>query len=439
LVSRTASPGCGAQAKAAEVHIACDGAPFEIEPEQVMLAWKFHFILSTTNGHIWSPLCALSKATRAAFRSHNEQQQNSWTGDRKMYFVIPLRERPATAQGKSGRDDATRTMPSIDWTLMQQTARLAEESIHFSPASFLQRCSSSSSSSSSAIIKAEAEDEPKAMLHLDRPIFPSQEDEKNNNPATSFCLTTKDKRELIMEEPLALYTTYAPERFYLFLRSRPDLTPASPFSGIRIRAIEHAENVNVRFGSFSSSFIASHDPFINDGLQDAPPSSSLAGGKDDDRMVNTFASHYRNRYGVEVREDQILLEASFLSHPKNLLRPPSVASGSSDEGEGADDESENRNKRTLRRATLYLLPELCCVHPISGKLLREAFLLPYVLWKAEFFFLVDEFIENVGWSPRTSQTACTSRPTHTNAFPLSHSSSLCSLVCLIPLVGLHSS
>jgi hypothetical protein len=83
--------------------------------------------------------------------------------------------------------------------------------------------------------------------------------------------------------------------------------------------------------------------------------------------------------------DQPLIEVCYLTHAKNLLRPSEESPHSSATVAG---------KKPVRQTTLFLVPELCRVHPIGGRWLIDALSLPSILWKTEAMFLIDEFVHN---------------------------------------------
>jgi hypothetical protein len=344
-----------------------------LEPEQVVLAWKFHFVFSTIADPARPALGDLASRTRAAF-SYSSSAADGHSpppppsphiapstpvdmsaGDSKLYLVLPLRELSSSAQDDGDSDEA-RSSVGVDWALVRRVVRLAEGQIAIDG------------------LAAHGNDkQPKtarptgAALDMRRPVAATPAALRSFPLSSSSSLSPS----CWMDEPLALYPTYVPDRYYLFFRLRPDLTPASPFWGTRLRNVAAADSNNAN----NANNARNGDNNAADRQQ---------------QQLRTFVDHYREKYGEEVEPDQALIEACYLTNPKSLLRPPQPAVTPG--GGGSPGAAERRPDKAVRQTTLFLVPELCRVHPIAGRWLIDALSLPSILWKAEALFLVDELV-----------------------------------------------
>lgn len=343
-----------------EVRVAYERAYLKLTPEQVLLAWKFHFIISTAILTLRPPLRDLSSAARQYFTSRPYLSAGEAS---KMYLVLPLtKQTPSRSpiQG-DGEDDASsmekQSSVAIDWFLVREVVRLAEEEIEVgrsgpSTAALGDRQPSNSIDLSRPLPCAP----PSSLLSRSSPL----DAREDFSVLSSFSLTSHDNVwPKALEEPVVLYSRQAPEHFFVFFRLRHDLTPAVQLLGTRKRPITST-----------------------DGLRSSAATVPQAEHR-------TFISHYLEKYGIEVSENQPLYEVFYLPRPKNLLRP-------------AKSEAQEEVDSTPRQTTLFVIPELCRVHPISGQLLVDAFYLPSILWRTEMLFLVEEFVRLSGLSIGTT-------------------------------------
>jgi hypothetical protein len=318
-----------------------------LDPEQTLLAWKFHLVISSVilptrptlvDLDAWTRVAcgitastALPGADRGKSSASGLEVSVDWSD--KMYLILPLRD--VSSLPSVGSDDDDARSSRIDWAFVHHVVRLAENQIAIK-AKPHDQCSEDMANETTA-------------LALDVCWPTSREDGLSSFPLTASATPA------VIEEPVALYPIYAPDHYFLLFRLRPDLTPASRFIGTRMRNV--ADKLSV-----------------TDVTDSAP-------------KERTFADHYRIKYDLEVSLDQPLIEVCYLTHAKNLLRPSEESPHSSATVAG---------KKPVRQTTLFLVPELCRVHPIGGQWLTDALSLPSILWKTEAMFLVDEFVHNAG-------------------------------------------
>ncbi|CAH1411951.1 unnamed protein product [Lactuca virosa] len=93
----------------------------------------------------------------------------------------------------------------------------------------------------------------------------------------------------------------------------------------------------------------------------------------------SYADYYKQKYGVELMyKKQPLIRGRGVSYCKNLLSPRFEHS------EGHEGESEETPDKTYY---VFLPPELCFVHPLSGSLVRGAQRLPSIMRRVESMLL----------------------------------------------------
>ncbi|KAK8485903.1 hypothetical protein V6N13_028131 [Hibiscus sabdariffa] len=91
---------------------------------------------------------------------------------------------------------------------------------------------------------------------------------------------------------------------------------------------------------------------------------------------SSYADYYKQKYGVELRyKRQALIRGRGVSYCKNLLSP---------RFEHSEGESEEALDKTYY---VFLPPELCFVHPLSGSLVRGAQRLPSIMRRVESMLL----------------------------------------------------
>ncbi|KAM7276037.1 hypothetical protein ACFE04_017903 [Oxalis oulophora] len=97
---------------------------------------------------------------------------------------------------------------------------------------------------------------------------------------------------------------------------------------------------------------------------------------------SSYADYYKQKYGVDlVYKQQPLIRGRGVSYCKNLLSPRF------EHAEGQEGESEEILDKTYY---VFLPPELCFVHPLSGSLIRGAQRLPSIMRRIESMLLAVE-------------------------------------------------
>ncbi|KAL1220325.1 Endoribonuclease Dicer-like protein [Cardamine amara subsp. amara] len=106
---------------------------------------------------------------------------------------------------------------------------------------------------------------------------------------------------------------------------------------------------------------------------------------------NTYADYYKQKYGVDLYcKKQPLIKGRGVSYCKNLLSPRFEQSG----------ESETVLDKTYY---VFLPPELCIVHPLSGSLVRGAQRLPSVMRRVESMLLAVQLKNLINYPIPTSK------------------------------------
>ncbi|CAA7056222.1 unnamed protein product [Microthlaspi erraticum] len=106
---------------------------------------------------------------------------------------------------------------------------------------------------------------------------------------------------------------------------------------------------------------------------------------------NTYADYYKQKYGVDLScKKQPLIKGRGVSYCKNLLSPRFEQSG----------ESETVLDKTYY---VFLPPELCVVHPLSGSLVRGAQKLPSIMRRVESMLLAVQLKNLINFPIPTSK------------------------------------
>ncbi|CAL9213382.1 unnamed protein product [Arabidopsis halleri] len=106
---------------------------------------------------------------------------------------------------------------------------------------------------------------------------------------------------------------------------------------------------------------------------------------------NTYADYYKQKYGVDLNcKQQPLIKGRGVSYCKNLLSPRFEQSG----------ESETILDKTYY---VFLPPELCVVHPLSGSLVRGAQRLPSIMRRVESTLLAVQLKNLISYPIPTSK------------------------------------
>lgn len=110
---------------------------------------------------------------------------------------------------------------------------------------------------------------------------------------------------------------------------------------------------------------------------------------------SSYADYYKQKYGVDLKyKRQPLLRCRGVSYCKNLLSPRFVHS------EAHDGESEEALDKTYY---VYLPPELCFVHPLTGSLVRGAQRLPSIMRRVESMLLAVQLKDLIGYNVPSSK------------------------------------
>ncbi|KAM5555821.1 endoribonuclease Dicer [Rosa sericea] len=104
---------------------------------------------------------------------------------------------------------------------------------------------------------------------------------------------------------------------------------------------------------------------------------------------SSYADYYKQKYGVQLMyKKQPLIKGRGVSYCKNLLSPRF------DHMEELEGESEESLDKTYY---VFLPPELCLVHPLSGSLVRGAQRLPSIMRRVESMLLAVELKEIINY------------------------------------------
>lgn len=104
----------------------------------------------------------------------------------------------------------------------------------------------------------------------------------------------------------------------------------------------------------------------------------------------SYADYYKQKYGVElIYKQQPLIRGRGVSYCKNLLSPRF------DHSEGHEGESEETLDKTYY---VFLPPELCFVHPLSGSLVRGAQRLPSIMRRVESMLLAVQLKSTISYT-----------------------------------------
>lgn len=101
-------------------------------------------------------------------------------------------------------------------------------------------------------------------------------------------------------------------------------------------------------------------------------------------LASTFAEYYQKRYAVEVSLDQPMLDVDHTSSRLNFLIPRYQ----NIKGQNLC-VPEKDSKRT-QKSMVFVIPEVCSIHPVPGYLWRQLFILPAVLYRMESLLVAEE-------------------------------------------------
>ena len=101
-------------------------------------------------------------------------------------------------------------------------------------------------------------------------------------------------------------------------------------------------------------------------------------------VASTFAEYYRIRYAVEVSLDQPMLDVDHTSSRLNFLIPRYQNI------KGQHLTVPGKDSKRSKRSKVFMIPELCSIHPVPGYLWRQLFNLPALLYRVESLLVAEE-------------------------------------------------
>ncbi|OIW21387.1 hypothetical protein TanjilG_02532 [Lupinus angustifolius] len=109
---------------------------------------------------------------------------------------------------------------------------------------------------------------------------------------------------------------------------------------------------------------------------------------------SSYADYYKQKYGVElIYKQQPLIRGRGVSYCKNLLSPRF------EHGEANEGESDEAHDKTYY---VFLPPELCLLHPLSGSLVRGAQRLPSIMRRVESMLLAVQLRDMINYPVKAS-------------------------------------
>ena len=102
-------------------------------------------------------------------------------------------------------------------------------------------------------------------------------------------------------------------------------------------------------------------------------------------LASTFADYYQKRYAVEVSLDQPMLDVDHTSSRLNFLTPRYQNI------KGQHLNVPEKDSKRSQKSMVFVVPELCSIHPVPGYLWRQLFNLPAVLYRMESLLVAEEF------------------------------------------------
>ena len=101
--------------------------------------------------------------------------------------------------------------------------------------------------------------------------------------------------------------------------------------------------------------------------------------------ADTFAEYYKIRYNVKVSLNQPMLDVDHTSSRLNFLMPRYQTI------KGQHLSVPEKDSKRSRKSKVYVVPEVCSIHPVPAYLWRQLFNLPAVLYRMESLLVAEEF------------------------------------------------
>ena len=101
-------------------------------------------------------------------------------------------------------------------------------------------------------------------------------------------------------------------------------------------------------------------------------------------VAGTFAEYFKIRYDVEVSLDQPMLDVDHTSSRLNFLLPRYQ------NFKGQHLAIPEKNSKRSKRSKVFMIPELCSIHPVPGYLWRQLSNLPALLYRMESLLVAEE-------------------------------------------------
>ena len=105
--------------------------------------------------------------------------------------------------------------------------------------------------------------------------------------------------------------------------------------------------------------------------------------------AGTFAEYYQIRYDVKVSLDQPMLDVDHTSSRLNFLMPRYQNI------KGQYLSVPEKDSKRSRKSKVFVIPEVCSIHPVPAYLWRQLFNLPAVLYRVESLLVAEEFRSHI--------------------------------------------
>ncbi|KAK3750725.1 hypothetical protein QZH41_017278, partial [Actinostola sp. cb2023] len=119
---------------------------------------------------------------------------------------------------------------------------------------------------------------------------------------------------------------------------------------------------------------------VSDIVYDMNPLSAFP----DPEVAATFSDYYKQRYGIDVHEEQPLL------HVRHLPKIINSLAAKYRDSKGRDRPLPSMDSKRQKRARVLLIPELCSIHPIPAPLWQNILYIPSILHRLEAILLAEE-------------------------------------------------
>ena len=150
----------------------------------------------------------------------------------------------------------------------------------------------------------------------------------------------------------------------------PDMTNPEVFRDSVVTAVYNESRIHYYVADIRYD-LSPADPF---------PNSEAAG---------TFAEYYELRYDVKVSLDQPMLDVDHTSGRLNFLMPRYQNI------KGQHLSVPEKDSKRSRKSKVYVVPEVCSIHPVPAYLWRQLFNLPALLYRMESLLVAEEFRSHI--------------------------------------------